>query len=445
MNFDFLKTHPKGLYLLFFVEMWERFSYYGMRALLVLYVIQYLFKDIELTKSTEYAGNIYGWYTGLVYLTPIIGGYIADKFLGQRKCISIGALIMIVGLLALSASGYEAFYQYKLILFGLGLFLMIIANGFIKSNISTIVGKLYGNDNTRKDSGFTIFYMGINLGAFISPLICGTLAYLYGFQYGFMASGLGILIGYITYKLGEKSLLGDCGLCPFSDNVKLQQTSDNFDTQGKHRLWALFILMVFSIIFWTCYEQAGSSLALFAENETQRNFLLFGRNLTIPSQYFQSLNPLFIIIFAPIMSVIWNYLNSKKKEPASIVKFIWSLVLISISYLIMAGASHFAINEPVSPLWLVVVFFVATISELCLSPIGLSLVTKLAPVKFASLIMGCWFLSSFFGNLGAGLLAGNYEKISHTYFFLILSVTSIATAILLAFLTPTLKKWMGEY
>ncbi len=204
---------------------------------------------------------------------------------------------MIVRLLALAASGYNTFYQYKLILFGLGLFLMIVANGFIKSNISTIVGKLYGNDNTRKDSGFTIFYMGINLGAFISPLICGTLAYLYGFQYGFMASGLGILIGYITYKLGEKSLLGNCGLCPYTDDAKSEQTkSDTLDSQEKHRLWALFILMVFSIIFWTCYEQAGSSLALFAENETQRNFLLFGRNLTIPSQYFQSLNPLFIII-----------------------------------------------------------------------------------------------------------------------------------------------------
>jgi len=446
MKFEFLKVHPKGLYLLFFVEMWERFSYYGMRALLVLYVIQYLFKDIELTKSTEYAGNIYGWYTGLVYLTPIIGGYIADRFLGQRKCISIGALLMIIGLLILSASGYEVFYKYKLILFGFGLFFMIIANGFVKSNISTVVGKLYGNDNTRKDSGFTIFYMGINLGAFISPLICGTLAYLYGFQYGFMASGLGILIGYITYKLGEKPLLGDCGLSPYKAVTQGEQAQpDSLNSQEKHRLWALFILMAFSIIFWTCYEQAGSSLALFAENETQRNFLFLGKNLTIPSQYFQSLNPLFIIIFAPLMSIFWNYLNTKNKEPNSIVKFILSLFLISAAYLVMSAASHFAVSELVSPLWLVIVFFVATISELCLSPIGLSLVTKLAPIKFASLIMGCWFLSSFFGNLGAGLLAGNYEKISHTYFFLILSLASLITAILLISISPTLKKWMGEY
>ena len=404
--------HPKGLFLLFAVEMWERFSYYGMRALLVLYLIQYLFRGLDNTTATQYAGNIYGWYTGLVYLTPLVGGYLADRFLGQRKCISIGAVLMAIGLFFLAASDISIFEQYKFIIFTLGLCLMVIANGFVKSNISTVVGMLYGDDKQRRDAGFTIFYMGINLGAFFSPLICGTLASIYGFKYGFMAAGFGIIIGYLIYKIGENKLLGECGLYPYIAGNKDIVEQRELRLREKRKIWALFVLMTFSIIFWCCYEQAGCSMALFAENETNRLITFFGKTLTVPSQYFQSLNPLFIIIFAPIISAFWAFLNSRKSEPNSVVKFNFALILISIAYLVMGVAAYFAKSNNVSPLWLVGAFFIATIAELCISPIGLSLVTKLAPAKFASLIMGCWFLSSFVGNLSAGIFAGYYVSLS---------------------------------
>ena len=440
-----LNEHPKGLFLLFAVEMWERFSYYGMRALLVLYLIQYLFKGLDNTTATQYAGNIYGWYTGLVYLTPPVGGYITDRFLGQRKCLSIGAVLMAIGLFCLAASDFRALENYNFIIFTLGLCLMVIANGFVKSNISTVVGMLYGDDKQRRDAGFTIFYMGINLGAFFSPLICGTLASLYGFKYGFMAAGCGILIGYLIYKLGENKFLGEYGLYPYKEDKISVGEERELRLREKRKIWALFILMAFSIIFWCCYEQAGCSMALFAENETNRLISFFGNSITIPSQYFQSLNPLFIIIFAPIMSAFWAFLNSKKSEPNSVVKFNFALLLISVAYLVMGAAAYFAGSHVVSPLWLIVAFFIATIAELCISPIGLSLVTKLAPVKFASLIMGCWFLSSFVGNLSAGIFAGYYEKISHSIFFLILSFVAMFVALILFLLTPVLKKWIGKY
>lgn len=445
MNLDFLKGHPKGLYLLFCVEMWERFSYYGMRALLVLYMVKYLFSGMSTDVATQYAGNIYGWYTGLVYLTPLVGGYLADNYLGQRKCIATGTATMSVGLFILSLSVVIQDVIYKNIFFVLGLILMILANGLVKSNISTVVGMLYGEDKQKRDAGFTIFYMGINLGAFFSPLICGTLATIYGFQYGFMAAGFGVLIGFLIYKLGEKTLLKDCGMNPYS-KISSNNLQENRELRfrEKRKLWALFILMIFSIVFWLSYEQAGCSMALFAENETNRAFQIFGKEVMMPSQYFQSLNPLFIVTFAPIMSIIWGLLHSYKKEPTSVQKFTIGLGLISIAYLIMSIAAYYSATTLVSPLWLIFAFFVATIAELCISPIGLSLVTKLAPVKFASLIMGCWFLASFIGNLGAGIFAGFYEKMSHSMFFLILAISSFIVCFVLMLLIPILKKWMGK-
>lgn len=426
---NLINNHPKGLFLLFSVEMWERFSYYGMRAMLVLYMLE------KLAFTNQFASSIYGFYTGFVYLTPLLGGYLADKFLGQRKSISIGAIVMLAGLFSL-ASGIDW-------LFFPALTLMIIGNGFFKSNISTIVGMLYGDDKQKRDSGFTIFYMGINLGAFFSPLVCGTLAMKYGYNYGFFAAGIGMLIGYITYKLGEKKLLGNYGLTP----IKLQ-TIENIEEQkelthrDKRKIWALFILMIFSIFFWICFEQAGCSLTLFAKNSTQRVFGSF----EIAAEYFQSLNPLFIITLAPVMSMLWSFLASKGKEPTSVVKFCMALTLISIATLIMAIAAHFTSGDTilVSPLWLLFAYLIFTIAELCLSPIGLSLVTKLAPAQFASLLMGMWFLSSFIGNLAAGLFAGLYENMSHSIFFLILSIIAFIIALILTSLIPVLKLWMGK-
>ena len=421
----FKQGHPKGLYLLFCVEMWERFSYYGMRALIVLYMVQ------ELLYSAQKAGNIYGLYTGLVYLTPLIGGYLADRYFGQRKCISVGALFMIIGLFLL-AFGPKT-------LFLLALFFMIVANGFFKSNISSVLGLLYENDTDKKDSGYTIFYMGINLGAFFSPLVCGTLAVKYGYEYGFAAAGIGMLVGFVLYKCLENKLLGDYGMFPANNKTSdSSQTVD--DSNNKQQLFALVVLMLFTIPFWVCFEQAGSSLTFFAEYQTNRNF--FG--LEIPTGYFQSLNPLFIITLAPLVSAFWGILRSKQKEPTSVEKFTISLFLISISFVILAFAGFLAGTGKVSPLWLVVGYFIMTIAELCLSPIGLSLVSKLAPRKFLSLLMGCWFLTNFVGNLIAGIWGGSYETVSTTNLFGGLAILSFCAFILLLCFMQKLNKALNK-
>ena len=417
----FNQGHPKGLYLLFFVEMWERFSFYGMRALIVLYMIQ------SLTYSVEKAGNIYGLYTGLVYLTPLIGGYLADRYFGQRKCITTGAIFMSCGLFLL-AFGHKS-------LFLLSLFLMIIANGFFKSNISSVLGLLYGNDNEKKDSAFTVFYMGINLGAFLSPLVCGTLAVKYGFEWGFASAGCGMLIGLILYKLFENKLLGESGLNPVQ-KVENPIESEVVHTKAQNMQFiSLLILMAFTIPFWICFEQAGSSLTLFAQYSTDR--FLFGHE--IPTGYFQSLNPLFIITLAPLMSILWEYLRSKSKEPTSVEKFAIALFLMTIAYAVMAFAGFLSAASNVSPLWLVGGYFIMTVSELCLSPIGLSLVSKLAPKKFLSLTMGTWFLTSFFGNMIAGVLGGKYESMGATKLFVTLGVLAFITFIILLCFMPKLN------
>ena len=415
----FKANHPKGLYLLFFVEMWERFSYYGMRALIVLYMIQ------TLMYSAHKAGTIYGLYTGLVYLTPLIGGYLADRFIGQRKCITIGAILMSIGLFLL-AFGTKS-------LFLLSLFFMISANGFFKSNISSVLGLLYSSNPDKKDSAYTIFYMGINLGAFLSPLICGTLAIKFGFEYGFAAAGFGMLLGLILYKLLENKLLGEHGLKPTTQ--KMDETDEDSENSQK-QLFALVTLMLFTIPFWICFEQAGSSLTLFAEYQTKRHF--FGHE--IPTGYFQALNPLFIITLAPLISVFWENLRSKDKEPTSVEKFAIALFIMAIAYFILIIAGYLSLNSMISPLWLILVYFVMTIAELCLSPIGLSLVSKLAPKKFLSLMMGCWFLTSFCGNMFAGLWGGEYETLNPVQLFTPLAILSFSACIFLTCFIPKLNQ-----
>ena len=419
----FRQGHPKGLYLLFCVEMWERFSYYGMRALIVLYMVQ------NLMYSTQKAGNIYGLYTGLVYLTPLIGGYLADRCFGQRKCISTGAILMICGLLLL-AFGPKS-------LFLLSLCLMIIANGFFKSNISSLLGLLYENNEEKKDSAYTIFYMGINLGAFFSPLVCGTLAVKYGYEYGFASAGVGMLIGLVFYKLFENKWLGEYGLKPVGVNsVAVDENEQQNLAQQNPRLGALLVLMLFTVPFWVCFEQAGSSLTLFAQYMTDRNFF----NWEIPTGYFQSLNPLFIILLAPLMSVLWGSLRNKSKEPTSVEKFAIALFLIAVSFVVLAFAGYLSGKGLVSPWWLVAGYFIMTVAELCLSPIGLSLVSKLAPKKFLSLIMGCWFLTSFLGNLIAGMVGGKYDALAPAQLFGMLAIVSFVSFLLLLCFIPKLSK-----
>ena len=417
--------HPRGLYLLFFVEMWERFSYYGMRALIVLYMIE------KLAYSTQVAGNLYGLYTGLVYLTPLLGGYIADRFLGQRKCITIGAILMSLGLFSL------AFASKSLFLFSL--FLMIIANGLFKSNISSLLGLLYENNPEKKDSAFTIFYMGINLGAFFSPLVCSTLALKYGYEYGFIAAGIGMLIGLSIYKCFENIFLKHYGLAA-SGQVKKSIEHKTESLNEKNSFLALVCLMLFTIPFWICFEQAGSSLTLFAHNMTNRMF--FGYE--IPTGYFQSLNPLFIIIFAPIVSFLWESLRQRDKEPSSVAKFIIALFLISLSFIVLAIAGYFSHFSLVSPLWLIFGYFIMTIAELCLSPIGLSLVTKLAPSKILSLTMGIWFLTSFLGNLFAGIIGGKIAVLSPSLLFSLLALFSATTGTILWLCKNSLDKYISS-
>lgn len=423
MTVDSKQKHPKGLYLLFCVEMWERFSYYGMRALIVLYMVQ------ALMFSTQKAGNIYGWYTGLVYLTPLLGGYLADRYFGQRRCITTGAIFMICGLFLLAFAPKS--------LFLLSLFLMIAANGFIKSNISSVLGLLYGDNQKQKDSAFTIFYMGINFGAFLSPLVCGTIAVKYGFEYGFAAAGCGMLLGLTCYKLFENKMLGEYGLKPVQQEISASSNQAAPLTSIQvQQLTSLIILIIFTIPFWVCFEQAGSSLTLFAQYATNRN--IFGYE--IPTGYFQSLNPLFIITLAPLMSLLWEKLRQKDREPTSVEKFAIALLLMTFAYIILSCAGYLSAQSMISPLWLVAGYFVMTLSELCLSPIGLSLVSKLAPKQFLSLTMGCWFLMCFSGNLFAGILGGEYEKFQHWKLFGGLACLAFMTFILLLFFIPKLNK-----
>ena len=425
--------------MLFLVEMWERFCYYGMRAIFVLYMVQ------SLRFSTEKAGNIYGIYTGLVYLTPLLGGYLADRYFGQRRCVAYGSILICLGLFALSVEIHWLFYT--------ALVLMIFGNGFFKANISTILGKLYGDDMSKRDAGYTIFYMGINLGALFSPLVCGTLAVQYGYKYGFMAAGVGMLIGLLTYKLGEKKFLGASGM-PFlkgdraTEHIQDEHLSSRVGNcppqeltqKEKTRMLALFLLMFFVISFWIAFEQAGSSLTLFAEYSANR-FIPF-LNFEIPTSWLQSLNPLYIIILAPLVSVLWTNLAQKGKEPSTVSKFVVGMLLISLSLFVMVCAASQASVEKVALVWLLAVYFIQTVAELCISPVGLSLVSKLAPAKFASLMMGTWFLSSFFGNLIAGFFAGQYDLIEHTKFFLILALWTLIAAIALFSLRKILTKWM---
>jgi POT family proton-dependent oligopeptide transporter len=417
--------HPKGLYLLFTVEMWERFSYYGMRALLVLYMTKFLMFN------TESASKIYGYYTGLVYMTPMIGGYLADRYLGHRTCVLIGGLIMAIGHLVMAFPALPYFYT--------ALGLLIIGNGLFKPNISTMVGALYGENDPRRDGGFTIFYMGINLGALFSPLVCGTLGEKVGWHYGFGAAGVGMLAGLAVYMWGAKKYLGDIGLKPVITKEEIANQKPLTKTEWQ-RIGVIFVLAFFVIFFWAAFEQAGSSMTLFADRETDR--MIFGWEF--PTSWFQSVNPLLIFICAPAFSSLWLKLAKMKKNPSTPMKFVIGLLLLTFGFVLMIGAaSLYKQSGPVSMFWLLGAYMFHTLGELCLSPVGLSMVTKLAPAKFVSLLMGTWFLSNAASNLVGGLFAGNYDKMDHATFYLIPTVTAGGSAILLLLLVPMLKKWMN--
>ena len=453
------KGHPKGLYVLFVTEMWERFSYYGMRALFVLFMTKALLIDKAL------ASDIYGSYTGLVYLTPLIGGYMADRYWGNRKSIVIGGILMAAGqfFMFISGSVYQSASAPAFMFAGLGL--LIIGNGFFKPNISTMVGQLYPEGDKRVDSAFTIFYMGINLGAFIAPLLCGYLGDTGNpadFKWGFLAAGLGMVLSLVLFialknkyivtpegeQIGEKANnkrdesetaekipfnpkrmyiwvgvflaifaffyqlfdFGVIGSFIFGLTIAAPGfiiTDPSLTKVEKQRIWVVYIAAFFVIFFWAAFEQAGASLTYFAEEQTDRN--LFGS--VIPASYFQSVNALAIVIFAPIFVWIWGILGAKNMEPASPFKQALGLFLLAVGYLVIAfGVQGIDPSTKVSMVWLVSLYTIHTLGELCLSPIGLSMVNKLSPARFASLLMGVWFLSTASANKFAGTLSALYPE-----------------------------------
>ncbi|HSN48778.1 MAG TPA: peptide MFS transporter [Flavobacterium sp.] len=430
--------HPKGLYFLFFTEMWERFSYYGMRAIFILFMTKIL-----LMKDAD-ASQIYGSYTGLVYLTPLLGGYLCDKFLGNRRSIIIGGILMAIGqfFMFLSAS---AGADGGVSLMWMGLTSLIVGNGFFKPNISTMVGQLYPANDRRIDSAFTIFYMGINLGAFFSPLITGSM----DFKWGFLSACIGMLIGLIAFimfqkkyliseegkeiglpvkKLDVKSILliiGSIGIVFFMLNFKQMFNSDieiisyliygsmvvmpiiilsdkSLSKIEMNRIIVIFILAFFVIFFWGAFEQAGASLTLFADRQTDRT--LFGWEMS--ASYFQSVNPLAVIALAPIFTMIWGFLYIRKLEPSSPKKMALGLTLVALGYVVIAIAvKGIGVEDKVSMWWLIGLYVIHTMGELCLSPIGLSMVSKLAPLRLSSLMMGTWFLANAAANKFAGTLS----------------------------------------
>lgn len=454
------KSHPKGLYVLFVTEMWERFSYYGMRALFVLFMTKALLFDKAL------GSEIYGSYTGLVYLTPLLGGYMADRYWGNRKSIIIGGVLMAIGQLFMFFAG--TYYQEVNIaapLMFTGLGFLIIGNGFFKPNISTMVGQLYPAGDKRVDSAFTIFYMGINLGAFIAPLLCGYLGdtgNAADFRWGFMAACLGMcvsLILFITLKnkyivTPEGEQIGEKPNSAREVKTNTEATPVNYTAMGiwvavfgvllylfrfqaemdwigsfifaltiaapgyiitdptlskveRQRIWVIYIAAFFVIFFWAAFEQAGASLTYFAEEQTNRE--LFGE--TIPTSYFQSINAVAIVIFAPLFVWLWGWLGKKNMEPASPFKQALGLFLLAMGYLVIAfGVKGIDPSTKLSMVWLVSLYTIHTFGELCLSPIGLSMVNKLAPVKLASLLMGVWFLSTAAANKFAGTLSALYPE-----------------------------------
>lgn len=497
--------HPKGLYVLFATEFWERFSYYGMRAIFMLYMTKMLLLDKAL------ASNIYGSYTGLVYLTPLIGGYMADRYWGNRKSIFIGGILMALGqfLLFFSASMSHGTDKGAAIsLMWGGLTLLIFGNGFFKPNISTMVGQLYPDNDSRKDAAYTIFYMGINAGAFLAPLVCGYLGENVDFKWGFLSAGIGMLVSMLIFYATKNKYVIDpngrqLGVGPNKMNdapadgkkdagfskqqltiliggivtvfFLLYKVAD-IDVWGsliygmtlvgpfviitdptltkveKDRLWVIILIMIFVVFFWMCFEQAGASLTFFADAQTNRT--IFG--WTMPASYFQSFNAAFIVILAPIISAMWVRMAKKGINPVAPYKQSLGLAFLAFGYLFIAVGAKSIPSAGASILWLTGLYFLHTIGELFLSPIGLSMVNKLTPGRFTSLMMGIWFLAIATGNKLAGTMSSLYPDPAapthphflgieidslYTYFMIFVGFSGAASVILF-FLCRKLQKMM---
>jgi POT family proton-dependent oligopeptide transporter len=492
--------HPRGLYVLFFTEMWERFSYYGMRALLVLYMVRHLFlypdvgqrvlgftvvrHALESVFGTlaiqPLSSQIYGLYTAFVYLTPLFGGMLADRVLGQRRTVILGAVLMAIGHFLMASEHF----------FFLALMCLILGNGAFKPNISTQVGSLYPEGDPRRDGAFTIFYMGINIGAFGSPLVCGTLGQTIGWHWGFGAAGVGMVLGLILYLWGQPLL----GKEPSSAKVVPSRVAKfivvyivsvvalllalvvglplvlgmmaipvrmavlgvagvilvgsflrwlfSLPRDERMRVGSLTALIVPNIVFWGCYEEQGNVMQLWADANT--NWRFFG--WTMPSTWYQAFNPFMIFAFAPLLNVFWAWQARRGKEPLSVTKLAIGCLLLGLSYIVMIFAAHgVAPDAKRSVMWLVGMTFVVTIGELYLSPVGLSLVTKVAPARIVSMMMGMWFLQNFFGNYLTGYLGTFWEKMPKENFFALLSGLGIVAAIVIFLISRPIVPIMKQH
>lgn len=483
--------HPPGLATLFFTEMWERFSYYGGRAMLILYMTAAVTGlNPGLGLSVVEAGALYGLYTAVVYMTNLPGGWIADKFIGARNAVFYGGIIIALGNLMLAAPfGLPSFYC--------GLGFIAIGTGLLKPNVSTMVGSLYNQGDIRRDSAFSIFYMGINLGAFLAPLIAGKMGEDVNWRLGFLVVAVGMVLGLIQYKLGAKHL-GDAGKFVASNDplvVESQRKSlrsgllgllvgivlllilhftgiwmisivnisnlvgillilipfvyfgvlfakGGFTAAEKNRIIAIIVLYLGAALFWSVFEQAGSTLTLFADRHTENQVL----GKPFPTTWWQSVNALYIIALTPVFAWFWIWLKKTGRDPSTPMKFVIGLVLVGLGFLVLVPAAMQieSTGARVGISWLLMLYFIHTVGELFLSPVGLSAMTKLAPVRIVGQMMGIWFLGAATGNFIGGRVGGLFESYPLKYIFLAVCATSLFFALIMLFLVPWMKRLMGE-
>jgi POT family proton-dependent oligopeptide transporter len=490
-NTDIPKGHPRGLWVLFITEMWERFSYYGMRALLVLYLIASTNKTLADGTANTNPGfgwteadaySLYGWYTGFVYITPLAGGWLADRFLGTHRSMLIGGWIIALGHITLACTEFFGISAGEvvtmqtspaaLVTFVAGLVLIVIGTGFFKPCVSVMVGQLYQANDPRRDSGFTIFYMGINLGALLSPIVAGTLGEKIGWHWGFGAAAVGMLAGLACYQALRPKYLKGIGLAPHHapthaeghapTPAEIEQAKRDEHEATRpltkvdfERLTVIVILAVLgNIMFWAFFEQAGTTLNVFAQANTDRH--LFGSEF--PATWYQAVNPLAIVVCAPLFSWLWVRLDKMGMNPSTPLKFAWGQWLLGLGFIAMVFGALEAEHGLAGPQWLFLVFIISTWGELCLSPVGLSMVTKLAPKRLQSLMMGVWFLSM----AGANIVAAQVAVLSRSFlpgeggeapastfvipglpgFFLLLVLLPAAGGVLVAILAPSLRRMM---
>jgi POT family proton-dependent oligopeptide transporter len=478
--------HPRGLSTLYFTEMWERFSYYGMRVLLILFMTAPVAAG-GLGFETSVAGAVYGLYTSMVYMTSLPGGWIADRLIGQRRAVLYGGILIACGHFSMAFPSLTTFY--------LGLTLIVLGTGLLKGNVAVIVGQLYAPGDVRRDAGFSIFYMGINLGAFIAPLVTSYLGQRINWHLGFTVAGVGMVLGLVQYVLGAK-YLGDAGLRPVpaaspaaaaqlkrrvqiwggaavtlavavaagmytsAIPISVKQVADaagifllgltlaffawlflagDWTRTERKRLYAILALWLAAVVFWSEFEQAGSTLNLFADRATRSSIL----GWAFPSGYFQSLQPLFIITFAPVFAWIWIRLGSR--QPSSPAKFGVGLLFVGSGFaLLVVAASLSAHGVKVAPYWLVVTYLLHTFGELSLSPVGMSAFTKLAPARIAGLMMGVWYLGISVGNFIGGRLASLYTSMPLAHLFGAIGAVGIIAGLIMLSLAPPIKRLMGE-